>query len=140
MLEDFSQVTRFRVPYADIDMMQHVNHIAYIRWAEEARAGYIADVLKENIHSSQGIILAKLEFSYERQLDYHEDVAIGCRIARLGSKSLDFSYEIWSATHVQRAAFGSTPCVAFDYERNASILIPQDWRTKIAAFEKKPPH
>ncbi|MHB8357099.1 MAG: acyl-CoA thioesterase, partial [Vulcanimicrobiaceae bacterium] len=38
MLEGFPLTTRFSIPFADIDMMQHVNNVAYIRWAETMRA------------------------------------------------------------------------------------------------------
>ena len=30
-LTDFRSITRFRVPFCDIDMMQHVNNAAYVR-------------------------------------------------------------------------------------------------------------
>ena len=139
MLEDFSHITHLRVTFADIDMLQHVNHIAHIRWAEEARVAYFMDIIKEHIRGTRGLILAKVEANYERQLDYHENIAIGCRVSRIGGKSLDFSYEIWSETHQQRAGFGTTPCVAFDYEKNASIMVPKEWRETIATYEKKQP-
>jgi acyl-CoA thioesterase FadM len=38
-LTDFRCVLRFRVPFSDVDMMQHVNHAAYVVWAETARWG-----------------------------------------------------------------------------------------------------
>ena len=97
-LADFRYVMRFRVPYGDIDMLQHVNHAAYIVWAETVRGAYFADVLGESVGGRSGIIMARLEFHYERPLDYREDVIVGCRIARFGRKSFDFVHEIWSET------------------------------------------
>lgn len=135
MLADFRYVMRFRVPFCDIDMLQHVNHTAYIRWAETVRCGYLAEVLGEEVAGRSSIILARLEFDYEFPLDYREDVAIGCRISRLGRKSLDLVYEIWSETRNQCAASGLTALVAYDYEARTSKVIPDRWREAITAYE-----
>ena len=134
-LTDFSCVTRFRVPYCDVDMLQHVNHAAYIVWAETARCDYFADVLQEPLNGANGMILARLQFDYDQPLNYREEVAVGCRIARLGRKSFDFAYEIWSETRQLRAAHGVSSMVAYDYQAQTSIVVPERWRELIAAFE-----
>jgi acyl-CoA thioester hydrolase len=138
-LADFRHITRFLVPFRDVDMMQHAHHAAYVVWAENARSAYFADVLGDSFGGSNGIILARLEFDYERPLEYREDVAVGCRVGRMGRKSFDFVYEIWSETHRQRAAHGMTTVVAYDYERKVSIEIPERWRELIAAYEAVAP-
>jgi len=138
MLDEFPLVSRFTVPFADIDMMQHVNNVAYIRWAEMMRSEYFAQVMGEPINGERGIIQATIDFTYERQLHYRECIAIGCRISRIGTKSWDFEYEIWSETRNHRAARGITTVVAFDFLTQASIPIPQSWRDAIAAYERGP--
>jgi len=134
-LTDFRCVTRFRVPYCDVDMMQHVNHASYIVWAETARCIYFAEVLQEPINGANGVILASLQFEYAQPLDYREEVAVGCRISRLGRKSFDFAYEIWSETRQIRAAHGTSTMVAYDYKAQSSIVAPERWREIIAAYE-----
>ena len=103
-LADFRCMTRFRVPFCDVDMLQHVNNVAYAVWAETIRCVYFAEVLKESLSGTNGIILARVGIDYEQPLDYREEVAVGCRISRIGRKSFDFAYEIWSETRQQRAA------------------------------------
>jgi acyl-CoA thioester hydrolase len=134
-LADFRCITRFRVPYCDMDMLQHVNHASYIVWVETARCVYFDEVLQEPINGANGMILAKLQFEYDLPLDYREEVAVGCRIARLGRKSFDFAYEIWSETRQLRAAHGSSTMVAYDYQAQTSIVVPERWREQIAAYE-----
>ena len=138
MLDGFPLVSRFTVPFADIDMMQHVNNVAYIRWAEMMRSEYYARVAGETINGVHGIIQATIDFTYERQLAYRERIAVGCRISRIGTKSFDFAYEVWSEDHQHRAAHGITTMVAFDFTANATIAVPDRWRTAIAAFEAGP--
>jgi acyl-CoA thioester hydrolase len=140
MLDRFPLVTRFTVPFADIDMMQHVNNVAYIRWAEMMRSEYFAQVMREPINGERGIIQATIDFTYERQLHYRESIAIGCRISRIGTKSWDFEYEIWSESHGHRAARGITTVVAFDFTVQKSIAVPGAWRTAIATYEAGPQH
>lgn len=135
MLESFRHITNYRVPFADLDYMQHVNHLAYIRWAETTRSEYFVDVLGEKVNGERGIILVRADFSYERQLGFRERVAIGTRISRVGTRSFDYVYEIFSEDAQVRSAFGTTTMVAYDYVQRESIAVPQEWREKVAAFE-----
>ena len=135
MLEGFPLVTSFSVPFGDVDMMQHVNNVAYIRWAEMMRSEYFARVMCTPINGERGMIQATINFTYERQLTYRERIAVGVRIPRVGGKSFDFEYAVWSSTAEYRAAHGITTMVAYDFLHGASIAIPEDWRRSIESFE-----
>jgi acyl-CoA thioester hydrolase len=134
-LTEFSSITRFRVPFCDIDMLQHVNNAAYAVWAETARCEYFADVLHESLTGTSGMVVAKLEIHYERALTYLENVAIGARVTRIGTKSFDFLFEFWSEDTNQRAAYCYTTLVAFNFQTKKSVPIPENWRELIAAHE-----
>jgi acyl-CoA thioester hydrolase len=138
MLEGFPLISSFTVPFADIDMMQHVNNVAYIRWAEMLRSEYFAQVMQVPINGDHGMIQATIEFTYERQLHYREKIAVGIRIPRIGTKSWDFEYEIWSADDGRRAARGITTMVACDFVVQRTIAVPQHWREAIALYEAGP--
>jgi acyl-CoA thioester hydrolase len=134
-LDEFSSITRFRVAFCDIDMLQHVNNAAYVVWAETARCVYFDEVLKESLTGANGMIVAKLEVIYERALTYREHVAIGCRVTRIGRKSFDVLFEVWSEDTNLRAAYCHTTLVAFNFETKSSVPVPQKWREIIAAHE-----
>jgi len=134
-LTDFRCITRFRVPFCDVDMLQHVNNASYVVWVETVRCLYFAEVLRESLAGANGIILARLEFDYEQPLDYREEVAVGCRISRIGRKSFDFAHEIWSETRQVRAARGLSAMVAYNYKAKTSIVIPDRWREIISGYE-----
>jgi acyl-CoA thioester hydrolase len=138
-LSDFRSITRFRVPFCDIDMLQHVNNAAYVVWAETARCVYFDEVLGERLSGNSGIILAKLEITYERPLEYREHVAVGCRVTRIGNKSYELLTEFWSDDSAQRAAVCTAILVAYDYQTKTTIPIPQEWRDRITAHELIPP-
>src|SRR3974390_1443952 len=134
-LPDFRCVNRFRVPYCAVYMLHHVNHAAYIVWAETVRCEYFTEVLKEPLNGTNGMILASLQFEYAQPLDYREEVAVACRISRLGRKSFDFSYEIWSETRRLLAAHGTSTMVAFDYKSPPSLFVPHRGGEAVIGFE-----
>ena len=139
MLDDYRLIHRFRVPFADVDMMRHVNNVAYLRWAETLRTEYFGDVLSERIGGTRGIILARTEIVYERPIAYRESVAVGGRVSRIGGKSFDFASEVWSVDRSERCATIACTLVAFDYEANETVRVPDEWRIKIAAYESAAP-
>jgi acyl-CoA thioester hydrolase len=134
-LADFQFVMRFRVPYHDIDMLQHVNNAAYVVWLETVRCNYFDEVLGGSLTGAKSMIVARLEMNYEHPLDYREDVAIGCRVSRIGRKSFDVAFEIWSETRHQLAVYGFSTMVAYDYNSKSSKAFPDDWREIIETYE-----
>jgi acyl-CoA thioester hydrolase len=134
-LDEFSSITRFRVPLADIDMRQHLNNASYVVWAGAARMAYFEEVLREPEWGNTGFIVAQLVVSYERPLEHQESVAIGCRVTRIGNKSCDFLCEVWSEDANQLAATCLATLIAYDYQTKSSIMIPHKWPELIAAHE-----
>lgn len=135
MLEGIRFVQRFRVPLSDIDMLRHVNNAAYVRWLESVRCDYFVEVLGGEIAGEQGIIMAKLGIEYAVPLQYRERVAVGCRVSRVGRKSFDFSYEVWSEDRNVRAAHATSTLVAMNYLTGKTIAVPEHWRAAIAEYE-----
>jgi acyl-CoA thioester hydrolase len=135
MLEAYRIVKRFRVPFGDVDMLRHVNNIAYLRWAEQLRSDYLLDVIGASSAWTTGMILARMNIDYERQIAYRENVAIGCRVSRFGTKSMDFSHEVWSDDSGERCARITATVVAMDYQAQATIVLPDLWRARIVEFE-----
>ncbi len=138
MLERYRKINRFRVEFADVDMLRHVNNTTYLRWAETARSEYFYDVLGEEIGGTNGMILAKMEVTYEKPMFFREFVAIGARVSRIGTKSFDFEHEIWSQDRDACCARITTTMVAMDYTTNETVAVPDAWRARIAAFEPSP--
>jgi acyl-CoA thioester hydrolase len=135
MLEGFRYVQRFRVVLSDVDMLRHVNNAAYVRWLETIRSEYFAEVLGGEVAGERGIIMAKLNVDYEVPLQYRERIALGCKVSRIGGKSFDFAYEVWSEDRALRSARAVTTVVAMNYETGKTIAVPERWRGAIAEFE-----
>ncbi len=139
MISGYPLLWTFTVPWSDVDMLHHVNNVAYIRWIETIRCEYFTRVIREPIDGERGMILAQLDFTYAQQLRYHEPVTVGCKVSRVGNKSFEMSHEIWSRDHDYMAARGKTVLVAYDFRHGQSIRVPDAWRSAITDFEAGPP-
>jgi acyl-CoA thioester hydrolase len=137
-LDDFSYRLDIRVVFGDIDYYRHANNVAYITWMETARIDYCKVAFDRPLGAPQNVIMASQSFTYERQLQHDERLVMGCRCSRIGRKSLDFTYELWRGD--ERAGYGISTLVAFDYPANETIEVPAEWRRRIAAFEVVPPN
>jgi acyl-CoA thioester hydrolase len=139
MLEAYRYVERFRTTFHDCDILQHVNNVAYVVWSESIRCNYFNDVMQEAIDGERGWIMAKQSWDYRAQVNYLERVAIGARISRFGTKSIEMIYEVWNDTTRELAATGTSTLVAYDFIAKASIAVPESWRERVRAFETTAP-
>jgi acyl-CoA thioester hydrolase len=141
---DFETTYAFRrereVEMSDLDVFRHVNNVRYAAWAESVRAAYISDVLRRDVFGAgPGVILARHDLTYESPLAWREPIALGGRLVRFGTKSLDFEVAVWSKQQQRRVFRSLATLVAYDHEAGRSIEIPPPWRAAAAAFEPVPP-
>jgi acyl-CoA thioester hydrolase len=137
---------RYSIPitvrFADLDALGHLNHATYLTYMEQARICYVRDVCGwrgfENDWDSLGMILARAEVDYKRPVAFGEAVTVYTRAIRLGGKSFDLQYALYTQTDnnpPQLAAEAVTTMVAFDYDAGQTIPIPADWREKMRVYE-----
>jgi acyl-CoA thioester hydrolase len=124
-----SETVRFR----DLDPMGHVNNAVYLTWIENARIEFLRSLgAFDNPYTGEmTMILARAEVDFRAPLGFGEEVTIGVRPARLGTKSFDLEYELRAGDRV--VAEARTVLVAYDYERASPIEIPLQWREHLAA-------
>jgi len=136
-LVDFPTVIRFPIHWGDQDAFGHVNNTVPIRWFESSRIGYIeqgcSDLMRNR--NEMGPILASITCNYRRQLHYPDTVRVGARVSRLGRSSLTMEHVVYSETHGEIAADGSSVIVIFNYETNRPTRIPDEVRAAIEQVE-----
>ncbi|MDK3255854.1 acyl-CoA thioesterase [Blastococcus capsensis] len=103
-----------RLRWSDPDMLGHVNHARALSLLEDARLALGDD------HAGGGLILARLEVDYLRQLYYRvgEELCVHSWVTRLGSKSFTLRQEL--AQDGEVAIRADVVLVVFDYGTNAS--------------------
>lgn len=109
--------------WSDPDSLGHVNHARALSLLEDARLA-MSDGLP-----GRGMILARLEVDYLRQLYYRsgERLPVSSWVTRLGTKSLTVRQELSQDDHVVIRV--DCVLVAFDFETDASRPLTDEERT-----------
>jgi acyl-CoA thioester hydrolase len=77
------------------------------------------------------MILARVEIDFRAPLREGDEIDIGVRPSKVGTKSFELEYEVRSTAGV--AAEAKTVIVSFDYEAGRSVELPEAWREALAA-------
>ncbi|MGY2084398.1 acyl-CoA thioesterase [Blastococcus sp. SYSU DS0539] len=112
-----------RLRWSDPDMLGHVNHARALSLLEDARLALGDD------HAGGGLILARLEVDYLRQLYYRvgEELCVHSWVTRLGTKSFTMRQEL--AQDGEVAIRADVVLVVFDFAANASRPLTEAERT-----------
>lgn len=132
-LDTFPSVISIDVQWGDMDAFGHVNNTVPVRWYECSRINYmevtgISQMMQER---RVGPILAAVNCNYRRQLFYPDTVRIGCRLSRLGGSSMTLSHVVFSEKLDAAATDGESVIVAFDFEKQRPVRIPEEVRAKL---------
>ena len=132
-MDGFPFVHRETARFRDLDPMGHVNNAVFLTWIETARIEFLRSTgaLTSPDTDEMTMILARAEIDFRSPVAFGEEVAVGVRAARFGTKSFDLEYELRTGDRV--VAEARTVLVAYDYERRQSIALPEDWRRSLAA-------
>ena len=124
-MEGFDFVHREAVRFRDLDGMGHVNNAVFMTYMETARLNYFRSLgLGDN--PLEGMILARAEVDFRSPIELGEQVEVGVRAGRIGTKSFELDQEVRADGRV--AAEGRFVLVAYDYTTNQSQEIPSMWR------------
>jgi acyl-CoA thioester hydrolase len=126
-VEGFDFVHRETVRFRDLDSLGHVNNAVFLTYLEEARIAYLVPLGAE----ASDMILARVEIDFRAPLRMGDELEIGVRPARVGTKSFDLEYEVQSGGTL--AAEAKTVLVSYDYVTRRPVELPESWREALAA-------
>ncbi|GAC1529266.1 MAG: thioesterase family protein [Polyangiales bacterium] len=124
------------VQWGDVDRMQHVNNVVYLRWMETARTRYF-DAIDFGRLAGEGIypILASIRCDYRAQLRHPDTISVDCSIARVGRTSATHVYRVVSQAQGKVVAVGEGTWVCFDYAAQRSLPLPAAVLDAIERYE-----
>lgn len=134
----FRHSTPLQIRFADLDSLNHVNNANYLTYMELARIFYLEEVLAMKMNERYSVILAKATVEYRRPIHLGDDIRVYTRCSRIGTKSFDLEYELrkTDASGNQTVmAVGHTVMVAYDYESNLPVAVPDSWRQNLVIFD-----
>jgi len=133
----FYHHTPVQIRFNDIDIMAHVNNSIYQNYFDLARTHYFEKVFEEHIDwNKRALVLAKITIEYLNPIFLEEKIAVSSKVFKIGNKSLQMKQKIVNTETQQIKSVNEAVLVSIGIKENAPIEMPQDWRSKLIAFEK----
>ena len=121
-MDGFPFVHHERVRFRDCDAMGHVNNAVFSTYLEEARIGVLGGLTP--------FILARVEIDFRSQLRVGDEIEVGTRCSRIGTKSLDLEHEIRASGRL--AAEAKSVLVGYDYGTEASVPLSEEIKRRLS--------
>ncbi len=137
LMTDFHFYHLIEVRYGDLDPQGHVNNAKFLTYMEQAHVFYLKQLKlwEGGSFMDIGIILADVQITFQKALQFGDPIRVGVRISSIGNKSMTSEYSIEDERDESIFATGSSVLVAYDYLNRQSVPIPEEWRTAIQQFE-----
>jgi len=138
-MSDYHFYHPVEVRYGDLDPQGHVNNAKHLTYFEQARIAYwikLGLFTKDQSFMEIGVILADVHLTYLEPIYYGQNIQVGVHISKLGNKSMTWEQNIVDADTGRELARGEVVVVAYDYRKEQTMSVPQEWREKIKQFEK----
>lgn len=135
----FSYYHPITVRYRDLDPQGHVNNAVYLTYLESARLGYYQRVgfYHPGPDALTGLVVVRNEIDYLAPILLGDELSVGLRVERLGTKSITFAFQIQKHPEGEPMARGKSVMVTYDKDADQGIPIPPTWREDIIQFEKE---
>jgi acyl-CoA thioester hydrolase len=134
-MEGFNFTMPVEVRFRDVDSMGHVNNAVIITYLETARIKYMLNLADSQFLHDLRIILAEVTCTYRSPAYWGETLQVGVRITEVGNKSFAMEYRIEEQSTRRLVATAHSVQVAYDYESQASVSVPDSVVVAAEEFE-----
>ena len=111
-----------RVRFNDLDMLGHVNNIAYLVYVETGRATFLRSLGMFDIGARRQSVIVRFETDYRRELGYPADVRVGVRVSGIGRTSFRLGVGIFDG----EVCVATATNVIVRWDRDLHQAIPLD--------------
>jgi acyl-CoA thioester hydrolase len=137
-MEGYRLAVPLRPRFRDTDAMGHLNNAIYVTYFEVARAEYWRAMTGDPDYQKVPFILAHTTIDFRSPAYVQEVLEIGIRVSRIGTKSFECEYRIEDQATRRLVCDGKSVMVIYDYEKLASMPMPDALRARFRAFEGRP--
>ncbi len=118
------------VRFRDLDALGHVNNAVYATYCESARIAYYQRLVGGSL-DRLGIILAEQTIRYKAPAHFGDELLVGVRVGRIGSKSFTMEYAIARLGDGALIATAQSVLVAYDYAAGRSVPVSDEFRARV---------
>jgi len=138
ILKEYKVISTLKVQWGDMDAMQHVNNVVYVRWGETARIDYFIAL---GVFSSDpnaipfAPILGFQSVKYIIPVVYPDTIQIGTRIEEIRADRIVLKSYYYSENMRKLVAIKTQEVIPFDYKTQMKIPVPKELVLKINDLE-----
>ena len=130
-----AQIFTSRIDWSDLDLLGHVNNLAFSRFFQAARVEYCGHIgMKVYQGMKTGPILAASRVQFTAQLFFPGSVRILTRIRKAGGTSIVLEHVLFDDKGTM-CAFAEDVVVRFDFKAGTKIPLGDKIRAMIADYE-----
>ena len=126
-------ITPVQKRFSDVDSFMHVNNIWQQSYFDMGKTQFYTQVLGiTGVFDKLRIITASTHTDYLGQVRLTDDIVVVTDVARVGNKSMTLHQRIMSGDRCLTES--SSVMVAFDFELQQTVPIPEEWREKLSEY------
>lgn len=120
------------IRFADLDVLGHVNNIAFTIYAESGRAAFLRETGLWTPHGDRQNVIARIELDYRRELHYPGVVRVGLRVLKIGRTSFRVGIGLFDGEHC--AATAEAVLVRIDRNSRKGIELNAEERAALEPY------
>ena len=139
-MSEAHSTSRVRVRYGETDQMGVAYHANYLVWCEIGRTDLMRALGPSYAEMEQGglrLAVAEASLRYAAPARYDDELAVCCRVARLGRSSMTFQFEIYRQARVLITA--ELVYVNADPSTMKAAPLPEELRERVMKYERVAP-
>jgi len=138
ILNDFVIKTRFPIAWGDMDPMQHINNVVFLRYFENSRILYYEAIGLCYFNNKNGFtgVVKSISCEYLLPLIFPDIVEVGARVTAMADNCFTMEHYIWSQKN-GLCAFGETEITVVNVRTFKPATIPEKTRSEIERIEKR---
>ena len=130
--------TDITVAWADMDALQHVNNVVYLRYFEIARIDFLNKINLFETISSNGVgpVISENNIRYKRPVTFPDTLTVGVTITDIKTDRFVMNYTVFS--HAQNAitTTGISKVVMFDFETGQKAPIAEPLLSALVSYSQ----
>jgi len=130
--------TDITVAWADMDALQHVNNVVYLRYFEIARIDFLNKINLFDTISPNGVgpVISENNIRYKRPVTFPDTLTVGVTITDIKTDRFVMNYTVFS--HAQNAitTTGTSKVVMFDFETGQKALIAEPLLSALVSYSQ----
>lgn len=129
---------KLRLDWSEMDMFGHINNVMFFKYIQASLVNYWQQIrfLRDFESKKIGPLLVANSCQFRKPLFFPGDITVQARVDFIKNSSLGIHHRILNDKK-ELAAEAQDVIALFDFNKNQTITIPEEWRKNIEELEQR---